>query len=55
MSRWPHCEGMPYAEVIGDSDIIRHAVEMFRLPACRPAMLPGTTHTGIPSRAGRPR
>lgn len=55
----------PTMLVIGDSDIIRpeHAVEMFRLlgggvagdltglPACRLAVLPGTTHTGIPSRA----
>jgi hypothetical protein len=51
--------------VLGDSDIIRpeHAIEMFRLlgggvagdltpmPACRLAILPGTSHTGIPQRA----
>lgn len=56
----------PTMLVLGDSDIIRpeHVVEMFRLlgggvagdltglPACRLAILPGTTHTGIPSRAG---
>jgi pimeloyl-ACP methyl ester carboxylesterase len=56
---------MPIMLVLGDSDIIQpeHAVEMFRLlgggvagdltglPACRLAILPGTTHTGIPQRA----
>jgi len=56
----------PTLLVLGDSDIIRpeHAVEMFRLlgggvagdltglPRCRLAILPGTTHTGIPQRAG---
>jgi pimeloyl-ACP methyl ester carboxylesterase len=55
----------PTLLVLGDSDIIRpeHAVEMFRLlgggvagdltglPACRLAILPGTTHTTIPQRA----
>jgi pimeloyl-ACP methyl ester carboxylesterase len=55
----------PTMLVLGDSDIIRpeHAVEMFRLlgggvagdltglPVCRLAILPGTTHTGIPQRA----
>lgn len=55
----------PTLLVLGDSDIIRpeHAVEMFRLlgggvagdltglPACRLAILPGTTHTMIPQRA----
>jgi pimeloyl-ACP methyl ester carboxylesterase len=55
----------PTMLVVGDADIIRpeHAVEMFRLlgggvagdltglPACRLAVLPGTTHTGIPQRA----
>jgi pimeloyl-ACP methyl ester carboxylesterase len=55
----------PTLLVLGDSDIVRpeHAVEMFRLlgggvagdlaelPACRLAILPGTTHTGIPQRA----
>jgi pimeloyl-ACP methyl ester carboxylesterase len=56
---------VPTMLVLGDSDIIRpeHAVQMFRLlgggvagdltglPACRLAILPGTTHTGIPQRA----
>ncbi|MGX6603799.1 alpha/beta fold hydrolase [Micromonosporaceae bacterium Da 78-11] len=56
----------PTMLVLGDADIIRpeHAVEMFRLlgggvagdltglSACRLAVLPGTTHTGIPQRAG---
>ena len=51
--------------VLADSDIVQpeHAVEMFRLlgggvagdltglPACRLAILPGTTHTTIPQRA----
>ncbi|MFI9638834.1 hypothetical protein ACIG87_02025 [Micromonospora sp. NPDC051925] len=51
--------------VLADSDIVRpeHAVEMFRLlgggvpgdltglPACRLAVLPGTTHTTVPHRA----
>jgi pimeloyl-ACP methyl ester carboxylesterase len=55
----------PAMIVLGDSDIIRpeHAIEMFRLlgggvagdltpmPACRLAILPGTSHTGIPQRA----
>ena len=55
----------PAMIVVGDADIIRpdHAVEMFQLlgggvpgdltglPACRLAVLPGTTHTGIPHRA----
>jgi pimeloyl-ACP methyl ester carboxylesterase len=55
----------PTLLVLGDADIVRpeHAVEMFRLlgggvagdltglPACRLAILPGTTHTGIPQRA----
>jgi pimeloyl-ACP methyl ester carboxylesterase len=55
----------PTMLVVGDSDIIRpeHAVQMFRLlgggvagdvtglPACRLAILPGTTHTMIPQRA----
>jgi pimeloyl-ACP methyl ester carboxylesterase len=55
----------PTMLVLGDSDLIRpeHAVEMFRLlgggvagdltglPACRLAILPGTTHTTIPQRA----
>jgi pimeloyl-ACP methyl ester carboxylesterase len=55
----------PTLLVLGDSDIVRpeHAVEMFRLlgggvagdltglPACRLAVLPGTTHTGVPQRA----
>ena len=55
----------PTLLVLGDSDIVRpeHAVEMFRLlgggvagdltglPACRLAILPGTTHTTIPQRA----
>ena len=55
----------PTLLVLGDSDIVRpeHAVEMFRLlgggvagdltglPRCRLAILPGTTHTGIPQRA----
>jgi pimeloyl-ACP methyl ester carboxylesterase len=55
----------PTLLVLGDSDLIRpeHAVEMFRLlgggvagdltglPACRLAILPGTTHTSIPQRA----
>jgi pimeloyl-ACP methyl ester carboxylesterase len=56
----------PTLLLLGDSDIIRpeHALEMFRLlgggvagdltglPACRLAILPGTSHTGIPQRAG---
>ncbi len=56
----------PTMIVLGDADIVRpeHAVEMFRLlgggvagdlaglPACRLAILPGTTHTTIPQRAG---
>jgi pimeloyl-ACP methyl ester carboxylesterase len=51
--------------VIGDSDIVRpeHAVEMFRLlgggvfgdlaglPQSQLAILPGTTHVSLPSRA----
>jgi pimeloyl-ACP methyl ester carboxylesterase len=55
----------PTLLVLGDADIVRpeHAVEMFRLlgggvagdltglPACRLAILPGTTHTAIPQRA----
>ncbi|HEU4348357.1 MAG TPA: alpha/beta hydrolase [Actinoplanes sp.] len=55
----------PTMIVLADSDIVRpeHAVEMFRLlgggvagdltglPACRLAILPGTTHTTIPHRA----
>jgi len=55
----------PTLLVLGDADIVRpeHAVEMFRLlgggvagdltglPASRLAVLPGTTHTGIPQRA----
>ncbi|WP_327002296.1 alpha/beta hydrolase [Dactylosporangium sp. NBC_01737] len=55
----------PTMLVLADSDIIRpeHAVWMFRLlgggvagdvtglPACRLAILPGTTHTSIPQRA----
>jgi pimeloyl-ACP methyl ester carboxylesterase len=55
----------PTLLVLGDADIVRpeHAVEMFRLlgggvagdltglPACRLAVLPGTTHTAIPQRA----
>jgi pimeloyl-ACP methyl ester carboxylesterase len=55
----------PTLLVLGDSDIVtpEHAVEMFRLlgggvagdltglPRCRLAILPGTTHTGIPQRA----
>ncbi|MCM0676800.1 alpha/beta fold hydrolase [Micromonospora phytophila] len=55
----------PVMIVLADSDIIRpeHAVEMFRLlgggvagdltglPACRLAILPGTTHTTVPHRA----
>lgn len=55
----------PTLLVLGDADIIRpeHALEMFRLlgggvagdltglPSCRLAVLPGTTHTGIPQRA----
>ncbi|MFC4943672.1 alpha/beta fold hydrolase [Pseudonocardia sp. GCM10023141] len=55
----------PTMIVVGDADIIRpeHAVAMFRLlgggvagdltglPACRLAILPGTTHTTIPQRA----
>lgn len=56
----------PTMLVLADSDIVRpeHAVRMFRLlgggvvgdltglPACRLAVLPGTTHTGVPQRAG---
>ncbi|MET7392431.1 alpha/beta hydrolase [Dactylosporangium sp. NPDC005572] len=55
----------PTMLVLGDADIVtpEHAVEMFRLlgggvpgdltglPACRLAILPGTTHTTIPHRA----
>jgi pimeloyl-ACP methyl ester carboxylesterase len=55
----------PTMLVLADSDIIQpeHAVQMFRLlgggvagdltgmPACRLAILPGTTHTSIPQRA----
>ncbi|PZG02488.1 alpha/beta hydrolase [Micromonospora deserti] len=55
----------PTLLVVADSDIVRpeHAVEMFRLlgggvvgdlaglPACRLAILPGTTHTTVPHRA----
>ncbi|MFG3697270.1 alpha/beta fold hydrolase [Micromonospora sp. NPDC047620] len=55
----------PTLLVLADSDIVRpeHAVEMFRLlgggvvgdltglPACRLAVLPGTTHTTVPQRA----
>jgi pimeloyl-ACP methyl ester carboxylesterase len=55
----------PTLLVLGDADIVRpeHAVEMFRLlgggvagdlsglPACRLAIMPGTTHTMIPQRA----
>lgn len=55
----------PTMLVLGDSDIVRpeHAVEMFRLlgggvvgdltalPACRLAVLPGTTHATVPQRA----
>lgn len=55
----------PTMIVLGDSDIVRpeHAVRMFRLlggavpgdltglPACRLAVLPGTTHTTVPHRA----
>lgn len=55
----------PALLVLADSDIIQpeHAVRMFRLlggavpgdltglPACRLAILPGTTHTTIPQRA----
>jgi pimeloyl-ACP methyl ester carboxylesterase len=55
----------PILMVLGDSDIVRpeHAVEMFRLlgggvagdltglPRCQLAMLPGTTHVGLPNRA----
>jgi pimeloyl-ACP methyl ester carboxylesterase len=57
---------VPALLMLGDADIVRpdHAVDMFRLlggavagdlvglPACRLAVLPGTTHTGIPDRAG---
>lgn len=56
---------MPTMLVYGDSDIVRpeHAVEMFRLlgggvfgdvaglPQARLAILPGTTHAGLPDRA----
>lgn len=56
----------PVLLVIADSDIIRpeHAVEMFRLlgggvigdvaglPKSQLAILPGTTHVTLPSRAG---
>src|SRR4051812_35944953 len=56
----------PVLLVLADSDIVRpeHAVEMFRLlgggvpgdltglPQSRLAILPGTTHTSIPQRAG---
>jgi pimeloyl-ACP methyl ester carboxylesterase len=55
----------PTMIVLADSDIVQpeHAVQMFRLlgggvagdltglPACRLAILPGTTHTTIPQRA----
>ncbi|MFG2045471.1 alpha/beta fold hydrolase [Dactylosporangium sp. NPDC048998] len=55
----------PTMLVLADSDIVRpeHAVAMFRLlgdgvagdlagmPACRLAILPGSTHTSIPQRA----
>ncbi|MFJ8579363.1 alpha/beta fold hydrolase [Micromonospora sp. NPDC093277] len=55
----------PTMLVLGDADIVvpEHALEMFRLlgggvagdltglPACRLAILPGTTHTMIPQRA----
>ncbi|MEU1242430.1 alpha/beta hydrolase [Micromonospora parva] len=55
----------PTMIVLGDADIVQpeHAVRMFRLlggavpgdltglPACRLAILPGTTHTTIPQRA----
>jgi pimeloyl-ACP methyl ester carboxylesterase len=55
----------PTMLVLADSDLVRpeHAAEMFRLlgggvpgdltglPACRLAILPGTTHTTIPHRA----
>ncbi|WP_433206289.1 alpha/beta fold hydrolase [Dactylosporangium sp. CS-047395] len=55
----------PVMLILADSDIIQpeHAVEMFRLlgggvpgdltglPACRLAILPGTTHTTVPQRA----
>ncbi|GLZ77799.1 oxidoreductase [Actinorhabdospora filicis] len=55
----------PVLLVLGDADIVRpeHIVEMFRLvgggvpgdieglPASRLAILPGTTHVGVPSRA----
>ncbi|MEV4483201.1 alpha/beta fold hydrolase [Micromonospora coxensis] len=55
----------PTMIVLADADIVRpeHAVEMFRLlgggvagdlaglPACRLAVLPGTTHTSLPQRA----
>ncbi|MBY8870629.1 alpha/beta fold hydrolase [Micromonospora sp. PLK6-60] len=56
----------PTMIVVADSDIVRpeHAVEMFRLlgggvpgdlaglPACRLAVLPGTSHASVPQRAG---
>lgn len=56
----------PTMLVLADSDIVRpeHAVRMFRLlgggvvgdltglPTCRLAVLPGTTHTTVPQRAG---
>ncbi|GAA2029265.1 alpha/beta fold hydrolase [Polymorphospora rubra] len=56
----------PTMVVLADSDIVvpEHAVEMFRLlgggvagdlvglPRCRLAVLPGTTHTTLPQRAG---
>ncbi|SHN75487.1 alpha/beta fold hydrolase [Cryptosporangium aurantiacum] len=55
----------PVLLVFGDADIVRpeHVVELFRLlgggvpgdvtalPACRLAILPGTTHTMVPQRA----
>ncbi|MEV4133826.1 alpha/beta fold hydrolase [Dactylosporangium sp. NPDC049742] len=57
---------VPALVVVGDADIVRpeHAVRMFRLlgggvpgdicamPRCRLAILPGTTHTSLPHRAG---
>ena len=57
---------MPVMLVIGDSDMVRpeHAAELFRalgggvfgdmspMPAARLAVLPGTTHVGLISRAG---
>ena len=57
---------MPVMLIIGDSDMVRpeHAAELFRalgggvfgdmspMPAARLAVLPGTTHVGLISRAG---